>query len=321
MAAAKVWLIGSGEMARAYGKVLLAQGIDFTVIGRGQASAKTFEEEIRRPVIAGGLSAFLKARPAIPSAVIVAVQADLLKGLVLELIRFGVKKILVEKPGGLNSNQIKELAQASDHHKVNLFIAYNRRFYASVLKLKELVKEEKILSFNFEFTEWSHLIKDQQIDSSIKENWFLASSSHLVDLAFYLGGKPKEISCYSSGGLDWHQRSSIFAGSGISGQGALFSYSANWESAGRWGIEILTNKHKFILRPLEELQVQEIGSLKIEKVEIDGSLDQQFKPGLYRQVENFLLEDKSNKSHQSQLCTISEQAGNVLVYDKMAGYD
>lgn len=312
--AIKVWLIGAGEMARAYGKVLLALGIDFIVIGRGQASAKKFEEELGKPVISDGLTTFLKTSPPLPSAVIVAVQINLLKDIALELIQYGVKQILLEKPGGLNSNEIKELAQTSKPNDVNLFIAYNRRFYASVLKLKELIKEERILSFNFEFTEWSHLIKDLQIEPSIKENWFLANSSHVVDLAFYLGGKPQKINSYFSGGVVWHPRSSVFAGSGLSEKKAIFSYQANWESAGRWGIEILTSKHKFILRPLEELQVQDLGSFKIEKVEIDDSLDQQFKPGLYREVKSFLLGDKS------QLCTISEQAKNVMIYNQIAGY-
>ena len=302
-------------MACAYGKVLLALGIDFIVIGRGQASAKKFEEELGKPVINGGLASFLKTNPSFPSATIVAVQVDLLKDITLKLIQYGVRKLLVEKPGGLTSNEIKELAKTAHQNQVEIFIAYNRRFYASVIKLKELLKEEKILSFNFEFTEWSHLIKDQQIESILKKNWFLANSSHLVDLAFYLGGKPLKIDCHFSGGLAWHPKSSIFAGSGLSDKGALFSYSANWESAGRWEIEILTNKHKFILRPLEELQVQEVGSLEIKKMELDDSLDQQFKPGLYREVKSFLLGDKS------QLCTIAEQARNVLVYDKMVGYD
>ena len=31
----------------------------------------------------------------------------------------------------------------------------------------------------------------------IKENWFLGNSTHVVDLAFYLGGKPKQISTIS----------------------------------------------------------------------------------------------------------------------------
>ena len=41
-------------------------------------------------------------------------------------------------------------------------------------------------------------------------------------------------------GLDWHSSSSQFCGSGITDKGALFSYSADWESPGRWGIEIKT---------------------------------------------------------------------------------
>ena len=53
-----------------------------------------------------------------------------------------------------------------------------------------------------------------------------------------------------------------FSGAGISISGALFSYQANWQSAGRWSVEILTKKNRLILCPLEELKVQKRGVLK-----------------------------------------------------------
>jgi glutamyl-tRNA reductase len=42
----KVWLVGSGEMAQDYIKVLMALGCDFYVIGRGAESAKNCEDEL-----------------------------------------------------------------------------------------------------------------------------------------------------------------------------------------------------------------------------------------------------------------------------------
>ena len=35
-----VYLIGAGPMAEAYAKVLVALGVNFSVIGRGQSSAR-----------------------------------------------------------------------------------------------------------------------------------------------------------------------------------------------------------------------------------------------------------------------------------------
>ena len=65
---------------------------------------------------------------------------------------------------------------------------------------------------------------------------------HVVDLAFYLCGKPDEISCYTTGGLNWHSAASVFAGAGITKKNVLFSYNANWGAPGRWGVEIMTKK-------------------------------------------------------------------------------
>ncbi len=99
---------------------------------------------------------------------------------------------------------------------------------------------------------------------------------------------PKEIKCYTTGGLSWHPSASIFCGAGVTEQGLLFSYHSNWEAPGRWGVEILTKNHRLILRPLEDLYIQKIGSLISKKVVIDDNLDHEFKPGLYKQVESFI---------------------------------
>ena len=145
------------------------------------------------------------------------------------------------------------------------------------------------------------------------ENWFLANSSHVVDLAFYLGGKPKEISTYTAGGLAWHPSASIFAGAGVSENGALFSYQANWESAGRWSVEILTKEHRLILRPLEKLQVQKRGSVKVDFVEgIDYTLDEKYKPGLYLQTKKFIT------GNIQQVMNISEHSSVVKHYTSIS---
>ena len=69
---------------------------------------------------------------------------------------------------------------------------------------------------------------------------------------------------------------------------ALFSYHANWEAPGRWSVEILTPKHRLYFKPMETLQIQEIGSVAVNPVQIDDTLDKEFKPGLYLQVKSFL---------------------------------
>ena len=150
-------------------------------------------------------------------------------------------------------------------------------------------------------------------NTHVLKNWFLANSSHVIDLAFYLGGKPKKIQSYAAGGNNWHPAATIFAGAGITSDNTLFSYQANWEAPGRWGVQILTRHNRFILCPLEKLQTQKINSLHTENIEIDNHLDLEFKPGIYRQTKAF-LEEQPN----SAFLNIHEHYENVTkYYDKM----
>lgn len=304
-----VLLVGTGQMGIEYAKVLKQMGKSFVAVGRSESSTDKFKKETGFTAFSGGIDKWVNE--VYLDIAIVAVSEEELGRATLKLLKNGFSSILVEKPGGIDAKQIRQVAKAAISKKAEIFVGYNRRFYASVAKLKKLIKEDGgILSFNFEFTEWSHIIEKLEKGKGVKENWFLHNSTHVIDLAFFLGGKPAKISAYTSGSLSWHSSGSIYVGSGISKTGALFSYQANWQAPGRWGIETLTRKHRFILRPLEKLQVQNIGSIKVEEVEITDQLDIKFKPGLYRQVESF-LGDKHN------LCSIQEQVYNLDFYKKI----
>ena len=305
-----IWLVGAGQMAVDYHNVLNDLKVPFTVVGRGIESAISFTEKTGVRPFTGGLSSFLSKGPEPFSHAIVAVSAEKLAEITKELLGYGIKNILVEKPAGLNIKEIETVANLTKDKNASVYVAYNRRFYASTLKAKDIIqKDGGVTSFNFEFTEWSHEIEKLETAPGVKENWFLANSTHVVDLAFYLGGMPEKISTYVSGGLDWHPSASIFSGAGISESGALFSYQANWESAGRWSVEMMTKKHRLIFRPMEKLQIQNRGSIQMDYVqEIDYSLDLQYKPGLYLQTEMFL------KGFEKGLCHIFEQALNTNYY-------
>ena len=75
----------------------------------------------------------------------------------------------------------------------------------------------------------------------------------------------------------------------------------------------MTNKHRFILKPLEKLQLQKLGSVAVEEVAIDDKLDKDFKPGLFLQTQSFLQNDFT------RFINIHQQAENALLYDKMVG--
>ncbi len=308
-----LWLIGSGPMAIDYINVLNALGISFQVISRGIDSSKKCELSTGAKVVHGGVENHVRNCENFPSAAIVAVGVEQLACVTKILLQSGVKKILVEKPGGLNQSDINSVFEETKKQNAAVYVAYNRRFYASTQKAQKIISDDGgVTSFNFEFTEWSHKIADIKKAPGVKEIWLLANSTHVIDLAFFLGGKPKEISCFVAGGLIWHPSGSIFSGAGISENGALFSYQANWEAPGRWGVEVLTKKHRLIFRPMEKLQIQNIGEIAINEVAIDDDLDREFKPGLFCQVKAFMDGNIAN------FVTIEEQRENLNFYHRIA---
>lgn len=305
-----ILLVGSGYMAREYAKVLRAQELSFIIVGRSKESVDKFKAETGMATVSGGIENWLKNNKP-PKTAIVAVNEDMLGKATLALLKYGVKNILVEKPGGFNEKEIIKVASEARKRKTEVYIGYNRRFYSSVQKALEIIKQDGgASSFDFDFTERSYAVETLKQSPRIKKEWFLHNSTHVIDMAFFMGGWPQKITAIKMGRLKWHPDGSVFVGAGISDKKALFSYHANWESAGRWSLEIMTPKNKLIFRPLEKLQIQKYGSMSIEDVPLDDRLDINYKPGIYRQVESFL-------GNKKNLVTIDEQVKHLVFYNKI----
>lgn len=309
LSAKKVILFGAGRMGVEYSKVLQHLGADYSVVGRSATGVERFKSLTGLRAVSNGLSGWKKHYEADAEFAIVAVNVEELSKTAIGLMNFGVRKILLEKPAGLNSEEIKLVRDKAEETGTKVIVSYNRRFYSSVLKAQEIIKVEGgVKSFNFEFSEWGHLIPED-ISDIVKKNWFLANSTHVIDMAFFLGGKPKELKSFVSGGCDWHPAATVFSGAGLTENGALFSYQANWLGPGRWGVEVITDNKRLIFRPLEKLQVQLNRSVSIDFIEIDDLLDRDFQPGLFKQTEFFL-----NDVDHPNFLTINEHYKNVVSY-------
>jgi hypothetical protein len=303
-------------MAQAYAAVLGAQGVDFYVIGRSSASAQTFQQATGRSVFSGGLEMSLASLP-IPQAAIVAVGVEHLASTARDLLNAGCRSLLLEKPGALYLSDLEDLYATANSHEAEVWIAYNRRFYSSVQKLRQsVVADGGVTSALFEFTEWNHLLKDLPKPPAVKERWMLVNSTHVIDLAFNFIGLPAEDHWkgWHHGALDWHPSAARFHGAGISEHGIPFAYKANWEAPGRWGLELLTRQNRFLLSPIESLQFIPLGSHKAQPVNLDDTLDRKFKPGLFEQCKAFL------ESKTEDLCSLKDHFKAFPVYCRMAGY-
>jgi len=311
-----VLLVGAGYMAKEYVKVLSAQNVDFTVIGRGKESATDFEQETGVEVLAGGLEVAYEQLRAQPTHAIVASTLESLEENALYLIENGIRYVLIEKPAALGSEGMQKILESAIKHDSKVYIAYNRRFYASVIAAQRLINEDGgLTSFVFEFTEWSHMVGSLNKTSAQLDNWFIGNSTHVIDMAFFFGGKPKEMSNFVTSTLDWHPKGSIYAGAGVTEKDIFFSYHANWQAPGSWKLELLTTKNRYIFRPLEKLHVQHLGKVTVEEIEINDELDIEFKPGLYEQTHAFI----NKTSLSTNLLPIKEGLEMMAVYEKMNG--
>jgi predicted dehydrogenase len=308
------WLVGAGAVAVEHAKVMAAMGLDFTVIGRGKKSAQNFTSTTGIPVKMGGLKKTFENEPP-PQIAILALPITELADAALSLIKAGVQRLLIEKPASLSIDSLIVIRNSALASGCLVSIAYNRRFHESTRKLSQMIKVDGgVTSVSFEFNEPKQLLQSELFPEEVREKWFLANSTHVVDLVFHLCGRPADWQSCFSGSLTGHPASARFAGAGELDSGALFSYLSDWEAPGRWGIEIMTRNHRLILRPMEKLHMMRHGSFDVEEVEIDDALDVDFKPGFFRQMEAFLSQDNS------LLCSVDEHVKNMSTYYKIANY-
>ncbi len=307
-----VIICGPGQMGIEYSKVLEGMKIEYITLGRGKEKAKKYENVVGKEVLLGGVTDNIRKLNKKPSYAIVAVNISSLCCVTEELINAGVQNILLEKPGFLNFEEAIKLQTLAKANKTKIFIAYNRRFYASTEKAMEIINQDGgVSSFNFEFTEWTSTFGDN-VAQATKDNLFLANSTHVVDLAFYLGGFPKEMNCFQNG--EWNNTFSSYSGAGVSDKNALFTYAANWKAPGRWSVEVLTSHHRLFFRPMEKLQIQEIGSVVINEVNIEDRIDTDYKAGLYEEVRAFLCNQLDNR-----LITLDEQIEHLKFFSMIQG--
>ena len=320
----KILIVGSGYMASEYLKVLTDLSLDITVIGRGNKNISILKDKFNTVKFNdGGLQKYLEKNSLDEfTHAFNLVNVESLFEVSLLLLNNNVKRILVEKPGAVNIGQLEELNKKALNGSQQFSIAYNRRFYKSVSSLIEEVKKDGgITNLHFEFTEWVHTIDRDMYFKEVLSKWIISNSSHVMDTVFYLIGLPTKMQSFITGQnmIEWHKAGSVFVGSGLSKRGIPFSYNCNWNSAGRWSIEVTTKKRRFYLAPMEMLRVQNKGEIEIKNFDINNNENNQqtpyrYKDGIYDLILSFINDDKQ------KFVAIEEQIENIKVYNKIGGY-
>jgi hypothetical protein len=307
----KIWLIGTGSIAVEYSKVLESLEVGFALIGRRNINQDKFPNS-PIVVIEGGFENIDNYSYEIPKLAFVVVNVENLYSVTKKCISLGVKNILVEKPGSLNTTEIRELCSFAKSNLSNVYVAYNRRFFQTTKWIKDAVSQfGKFDTVHFEFTEWTERLKNTIKSEKVFSNWFFANSTHLIDLVFFIVGDPTILNSYSSKSDGIISESNVFAGSGITTNGTFFSYNSNWGSTGNWSIVLSTKGKKFLLSPLEEIKIQsELGvNAPFNLIEMNNSVDQAYKAGFFEMLSTFINEDF--RDHLS----IFDQCKKSVYYD------
>ena len=253
-----------------------------------------------------------------PTHVIIASPVETLAPISLQVMKAGVKNLLIEKPAALDQRECALLLACAAETGAQVYVAYNRRFYSSVRGALDHMHAagEAIESIFFEFNE-AMPIDGPGAASQVKARWLLANSMHVIDTAFHPVGLPdiKRSNFRVDGALSWHPAGSVFVGSGVTTTGVPFAYHANWGAPGRWGFEWMTRSTRYVFRPMERLSVMRKGRFDLEPMVVDDAIDVRFKPGVYHQNRAFLAGDQA-----AGLVTLAEAAQLVPLAQHIADY-
>lgn len=282
-----ITIIGAGNMAYEYCRVLNHFGKNVEVIGRGQKKC----DELRKLLDAEGIVYQIKSGGIdkynrIHDTVIIAVNVENLYDCAMNAIRRGAKRILIEKPGTLYSAQMENLKRYAEKYRVKIKIAYNRRYYETVKELKKRMYEEGVEKLAFCYGE---NLKSVKTKDEVRKRWIIANSSHCIDTALYLAEK--------------NTVRIITAGETMCGREGKLFYSTNYNLHHRWRIEVTTPQNKYLLYPFEELK---------KNNETILTEPNNFKCGLVAMMKDYL-------SGHDNLPNAEEQYHRLRLYERMGG--
>lgn len=260
-------VIGAGPIGSEYIKVLARRGVAaIDVLTRTEASAE------KAKASPGVRAAFHGGQPRLREIagdygrIIVAVPVDDLLPMLRAAAETAPKaRILVEKPVSLDGAGLQ--AFLDDFPNAPVMAALNRLFFPSVRTLHARLANDPALSGRFCFTEWTHRLPVERFSAATLARWGVANSIHLISTYFDLMGHPVELAPLRSGALPWHPAGARFYGCGRTEGERPFTYDADWESGGRYHIEIFTAAGVYTMKPLHELRFTPCGEIADEIVE------------------------------------------------------
>lgn len=283
----KIGIIGAGYMAEEYLKVLSKKKVWCEAIySRTLSKCEQLRKKYKIKKVYKDFNELKNLQ-----ALIIAIN-DTSTLSILKKLDLSKYKILCEKPVGVSFNETEKVFSIIKKNKSKFFVGLNRRFYNSTIKATNLVKQgfgKRIIH-----------IQDQQMQNTnkpfVNKNIMYCNSVHLIDyVRIFARGelvKLSKIKNFKNNTFSQNITRLIFS----SKDEVL--YSCNWNSPGAWSVNIIQNNQRCEMSPLENLMFEKLVYNKRKRLNFKKSkIDNDFKPGIYFQVNEFLkmLQNKKNK--------------------------
>ena len=277
-------IIGAGGIAKEHLKVIHSLrtvnliGITSRTLSKAEELAKTFHiQNIYNSVDD------LTNKCAL-DGVLVLVSADQIYNVAKKLLPLGVPTFL-EKPPGILLNETQSLAELADKHGTKNMVGYNRRYYSIFHKGQKIIENEgNLLGLEVEGHERFWRIADRSITQKVIENWIYVNSTHTIDLLRFFGGEVENINTLTKRIKE--KKGDQFVASMEFKSGSLGTYRSHWYSPGGWSVTLFGDGVTVKYNPLEK-GVYIDTNLKEHQI-LPDQVDIKFKPGFYRQMENFI---------------------------------
>ena len=302
----RVLIVGTGRICREYIKCLNNLSIPADILGRKKSTALNLQKETKKRVF-WSIDDLISENIYYSHAIIAVPIEESVNSTLLVIEKVGIKSILAEKPGAIDSEGLGKIIKYAELKNVDVFVAYNRRFFDSVLMAKDIVQDEGLKNLKVIFNEAIDKIPFTKFTQSVLDNWVQANASHVIDIGLLLGGIPIELNGETYGeNVFWRDRPAKFNYIGIGPQEAKLEFTADWHCPGSWEIFFKTNNGSYVLSPLEVLQKlnHPYAPVTIIKTEADN-----FKPGFMKQVSFFV------NGQWEQLLSVQKQQANMRIYE------
>ncbi len=311
-------VVGYGRMGQAYVAALEAlRAGPIRVCVRTERAQDALRTRPQLEAVTGGFERLASARNEREIG-IVAVPIESLAPAAAHLAACGFRRLLIEKPVALSSGEIERLADRMDAAGSEAFCAFNRIAYPSLQELRgRIAREGGATSCVYTMTERVQADWTQRFSRSTLQRWGVANSLHVLSMAHAAIGMPLSWQAHRAGSLDWHPAGSVFVGSGLTERGVPFAYHADWESTGRWSVEVHTRLASYRLCPMERLAVRHVVPGEWEEVPLAVAS---------REIKAGLLEQVAALAHPSvralaPLMTLRETARLVRFAESVFGYE